>query len=398
MSQTELQPLQVNTKIELSPELGMTPAANIKVAENSGLRKQADALVARLYAISPQDLEEQQKQVSSVSSLGHALQTEIARKSAMLKTPMQRLMKDADDGGPVAQTLLQLQEQVSNINPNQFDFDMGGFRKLLAKIPGIGTPISRWLARYQSVESVIQDVIKSLEAGKTQLERDNVTLTEDQIDMRQLTIKLEDYVKFGQLVDQTLEQKITANTSLDAQRKKFLQEEIQFPLRQRVLDLQQQLAVNQQGVLTTEIIIRNNKELVRGVGRALNVTVPALNTATTLALALQNQKRVLDGVQKVTDTTNELIGQTAKQLKTQGVAIQKQASSAMLDIDKLKAAFTDVQSAIDDLSTFRQEALPQMAQSMVEMDQLTTQMESAIKDSEASAKYRENAEIDLDSL
>jgi hypothetical protein len=46
-----------------------------------------------------------------------------------------------------------------------------------------------------------------------------------------------------------------------------------FALRQRTLDLQQQLAVNQQGVLAIEIIIRNNRELIRGVDRALDVTI-----------------------------------------------------------------------------------------------------------------------------
>jgi len=38
-------------------------------------------------------------------------------------------------------------------------------------------------------------------------------------------------------------------------------------LRQRIQDLQQQLAVNQQGVLAVELIIRNNKELMKGVDK-----------------------------------------------------------------------------------------------------------------------------------
>ena len=67
---------------------------------------------------------------------------------------------------------------------------------------------------------------------------------------------------------------------------KFVSEELLFPLRQRIQDLQQQLLVNQQGFLTIEMIIRNNKELIRGVNRALNTTVSALQVAVTLATSI----------------------------------------------------------------------------------------------------------------
>jgi uncharacterized protein YaaN involved in tellurite resistance len=104
-----------------------------------------------------------------------------------------------------------------------------------------------------------------------------------------------------------------------------------------------------------------------------------LNTAATLQVALQHQRRVLEGVEAVTNTTNDLIAQTAEQLKTQGVEIQKRAASTQLDIETLKKAFLDVQGALDDLSEFRRNALPQMATSIVEMDNLTGDMEKSIQ-------------------
>ncbi|HSP32621.1 MAG TPA: toxic anion resistance protein, partial [Halomonas sp.] len=47
-------------------------------------------------------------------------------------------------------------------------------------------------------------------------------------------------------------------------------------------------------------------------------------------------------------------------LRQQGVDIQKRASSAMLDMKVLEEAFGEVMGAIDDLSTYRQEALPRL--------------------------------------
>jgi uncharacterized protein YaaN involved in tellurite resistance len=154
------------------------------------------------------------------------------------------------------------------------------------------------------------------------------------------------------------------------------------------------LAVNQQGVLSTEVIIRNNQELIRGVDRAVNVTVTALSTASTLALALQAQKKVLKGVQAVTQTTNDLIAETANTLKTQGVAIQKQATETQLDIDTLKRAFSDVQAALDDISQFRRNALPKMAHSIIEMNGLTEKMEGSVRKMEGA----ETAKIALEDV
>ena len=89
-------------------------------------------------------------------------------------------------------------------------------------------------------------------------------------------------------------------------------------------------------MLASELIIRNNKELIRGVNRVLDVTVSALEIGVAVAMALANQKIVIEKVEAVNKTTSDIISGTAARLKTQGAAIQKQASSAMLDIEALK--------------------------------------------------------------
>ena len=162
-----------------------------------------------------------------------------------------------------------------------------------------------------------------------------------------------------------------------------------------MIDLQQQLAVNQQGVLAIEIIVRNNKELVKGVDRGINVTVNALNVAVTVALALANQKIVLDKIDAVNKTTNRLIAQTASQLRTQGADIHKQAGSTQLDMETLKKAFVDINAALDDISAFRKKALPQMASTILEMDTLTKATEAAIQKMEQGTKVEPVVSLDV---
>ena len=213
--------------------------------------------------------------------------------------------------------------------------------------------------------------------------------------MRELTHRLHKTIELGMLIDQKFSYALERDISEEDPRRRFIEDEIVFPLRQRIQDLQQQLAVNQQGVLAIEIIVRNNKELVKGVDRGINVTVNALNVAVTVALALANQKIVLDKIDAVNKTTNRLIAQTASQLRTQGAQIHKQASSTQLDMETLKKAFVDINAALDDISTFRKEALPQMAGSILEMDSLTKATEAAIQRMEEGTKVAPVVSLDV---
>lgn len=381
--------LTLADEAQIGNELIVTTNEDITHPE---LEAKARTVVTNLVNLDIRDIANSQHQAQTIASIGNSVTRQIAHQSTLLKQPLANLLRDAEDGSPVANSLLALQGQVNAINPNHVNFSMGSFRRMLARIPGVGTSAARWFARYQSVENVIGDIVNSLKDGKAQLERDNVTLRTDQVRMRELTFQLQDYIKFGQILDQTLSEQVD-NTN-DSERRKFLEEEVLFPLRQRIIDLQQTLAVNQQGLLSTEVIIRNNQELVRGVDRAVNVTVTALSTASTLALALHVQKRVLKGVQSVTDTTNELIAGTAKTLRAQGVEIQKQATGTQLDLNTLKQAFQDVEAALQDIGNFRREALPKMMQSIEDMDELTQRMDSSVQ----RVSHAEGAQSVLDDV
>jgi uncharacterized protein YaaN involved in tellurite resistance len=288
-----------------------------------------------------------------------------------------------------------LKIKVEELDPGKYDLEAGWLTRLLGRIPGVGTPLKRYFSRYESASTVIDAIIRSLKDGQEQLKRDNITLVDDQKLMRGLTHKLERAVKLGQLIDSGLEDKLQTEIPASDARYKFIQEELLFPLRQRIQDLQQQLLVNQQGFLTIEMIIRNNKELIRGVNRALNVTVSALQVAVTLALALANQRIVLEKVQALTDTTSDLITGTAERLKTQGAAIHKQASATQIDIDALKRAFEDVRAALDDVSRYRQEALPKMAERILQMDKMAAESDEAIARVEHAERVAKDFPIEI---
>ena len=365
-----------------------------ETTEDAELEEKARQFADALIDPDSSDFEAQDEMKAAINDMGRELQRKAGRQSKMLQQPIKDLSKHGEDGGPVANALVELKMEVEELDPNRFDFSAGWVTRMLGMIPGIGSAMKRYFSRYESAQTVIDAIIHSLEEGREQLKRDNVTLSEDQRGMRELSLKIERQVMLAQLLDQKLQYKLDREIPVDSPKSRFVQEELIFPLRQRIMDLQQQLAVNQQGVISIEIIMRNNKELVRGVDRAINVTISALQVAVTVALALTNQKIVLDKINALSQTTSDLIAGTAATLKTQGTAIHTQASQSMLQMDSLKSAFADITSAMDEISRFRREALPKMAESILEFDQLTAQGEATIERMEKAKQVRPTLQID----
>ena len=315
-----------------------------------------------------------------IEAFGRDTARAASAQSRMLQQPIRELAAKGDDGGGVANALVELKNQVEELDPGKFDFEAGWFSRLAGRLPWVGTPVKRYFTRFESAQTVIDAIDRSLAEGRAQLARDNVTLEEDQKAMRALTRALAHESALAQAVDTKLSHALERELAEgESDVRAFVETELVFPLRQRVMDLQQQLAVNQQGVLAIEIIRRNNLELMRGVDRAREVTMSALQVAVTVALALANQKLVLDRVTALNATTGSLIASTAAQLKTQGTEIHRQAASATLNIETLKGAFADINAAIDDIAAYRREALPAMAQTITDLDALGAQAEESIQ-------------------
>mgnify|MGYP001812537241 FL=1 len=66
-------------------------------------------------------------------------------------------------------------------------------------------------------------------------------------------------------------------------------------------------------------------------------------------------------------------------------------------MESLKSAFGDINIALDEIARYRREALPQMAQSILEMDQLTTKAEKTIEKYERSTSASGQLELEVGS-
>ena len=267
-----------------------------------------------------------------------------------------------------------------DLDPSALDFTKTG------PLGKIFNPIRRDFERYKTADAEIASIVKTLDKGKNMLKNDNTTLEIEQADMRDLTKQLAQRIEMGTQLDMYLSNAVENAEAAgeDEEKIKFIKEEILFPLRQRLMDFQQLLVVNQQGIIAMEVIRKNNLELIRAVDRAETVTISSLRVAVTVAGALYNQKIVLEKVQMLNETTNNMILSTSKMLKEQGVAIQREAVEASISPDTLKQAFADTISALDDISAYKAKALPQIARTIEEFKEIAVEGEKQLQKLEKS--------------
>jgi uncharacterized protein YaaN involved in tellurite resistance len=64
-------------------------------------------------------------------------------------------------------------------------------------------------------------------------------------------------------------------------------------------------------------------------------------------------------------------------------------------METLKKAFVDINAALDDISSFRKQALPQMAATILEMDTMTKDTEKAIQRMEEGKKVEPVVSLDV---
>ena len=315
-----------------------------------------------------------QEKLGAVHSLGNVdVQASAAVSNRMMDRPMRAMEGEANPkGSTVSRGLLDLRKTVEDLDPSK-QGDLFATKTLLKLIP-FGSHIVDYFRKYQSAQTHLNAIIESLYRGKDELLKDNAAIEQEKSNMWTLMGKLEQWVYLGKNIDAALEQRIDQIATTDPDKARIAREEILFAIRQKVMDLLTQLAVNKQGYLALDLVRRNNIELVKGVDRATTTTVSALRTAVIVAQALTNQKLVLDQITALNKTTGDLIEGTANMLQSQSAKIHEQAASATINIDQLKRSFDAIYQTMDAISTFRQQALGNMAKTV---EALTTEVDHA---------------------
>ncbi|MCL2091044.1 MAG: toxic anion resistance protein [Micrococcales bacterium] len=331
------------------------------------LEAKADDFLAALLGVdakSPQFA----AQADAVRRMGDK---EIRAASNVSNQMLERPVKEMKEGGiseasAVSQSLLELRRTVEDLDPGQ-----SATKKLFRRLP-FGNKVTDYFRKYESSQKQLNAILNSLYSGQDRLRKDNAALTLERQNLWDTMARLNQYIYLAERLDTRLSAKIAEVEASDPDTARALREDVLFYVRQKHQDLLTQLAVSIQGYLAMDIIIKNNIELIKGVDRATTTTISALRTAVIVAQALASQKLVLDQITALNDTTSRLIESTSKMLVDNSTRIQSQAAASTIGLPQLQAAFANIYSTLDSISTFKIQALDSMAATIGTLETETT--------------------------
>lgn len=320
-----------------------------------GLQKMVFEYVESLCGQNPTD-PNFEKEADKIRTMGHS---EIKKASAVSNNLLDKSLKNVKKTAgthSISETLLTLRTTIEALDPKQLTTK----KKMFGLIP-LRTQVKTYFQKYESNQAHLNAIIQSLYSGQDELRKDNISLVTEKENLWEIIQRMQRYIYVVESLEDKITKRIEEYRMTDPQKAKALQDDILFNIRQKHQDLLTQQAIATQGYLAIDVIIKNNKELIKGIDRATITTMSALRIAIIVAEVLYNQQLVLNQISALNTATNNVIRSTSETLKRQTSDIHAESISSSVELEQLKTAFANIYQTMDVIDNYRAQALESMS-------------------------------------
>ncbi|MGJ9381977.1 toxic anion resistance protein [Salipaludibacillus sp. CF4.18] len=323
----------------------------------------------------PNDLSSYEKQdiheiLESIGKLGTKEQEKAGESLEALRRPVSDMMNDPNHDLP--DQLSKLKDVVSDLEPNHLK--QGKFKQFMTKVIR-KSPAEKYARKYQSIESEVDTIIEALLHGKDRLQEDTVMLYQLKDIAKERIIGLNTQIDTGKHLNSMLEEEL----------KKDEWQEDPSPIQKgqqkvlaRVRNMQQAVLVLQQSLASVDIIVENNEKLEEAIFNAITMTKNIITVTASIQLSLSNQKKVIDAVKNVNQTTESMLLSNAEMLKSNTEETLKTLEEPAIAIETFKKAYEDVYAAIEMTEESNSRIIDSSKKFITEMDELNKQMEKKL--------------------
>ena len=259
-------------------------------------------------------------------------------------------------GNEIERNINNLGNIIKSLNPAEIDFSKKH------GILNIFNPIKRFFDNVKKEEVSIGNIIELLNNEKNILKRDNITLEIEINRINEIIEQLQSEYNNGNNLKSEIDFLIEDfKNKKDEKNVNYYTQNFLTPLDKKMFDLKQMIIVKQQSFMALQIIIRNNKEIMRNIDRVNNITINALNTAVLVAKTLYNQRIVLNVINNIDNGAQNIINQFEDEISIE--KIDSKTNGKML----LQSAFDNAIEVFGDVDKENKIAFPENEKKIIEL-------------------------------
>ena len=262
------------------------------------------------------------------------------------------------ENSPAFKAIQEMRGHLDQLNPGA-DGDLLAPNRLLGIIPW-GNKLQAYFRKYQSAGAQIRDALEKVNLARDDMQKDATEIEHVKGKLWEAMIKLRGAIHFSEQLDGKLATRVAELKATDPIRARALEQDVLFYARQNLQDMYTQQAVCVNGYLSLDVLKKTAREMMNGCTRIATTGMSALATAQTVARATGNQVQVMEMLQGVRGSIENLVVDTAKQLETHVQKTGEFAANPLIGVEKIKEAFDTTFRAMDAMDSFRSKAIETM--------------------------------------
>ena len=311
------------------------------------------------------------KDINSVSSFGSDLQTSMTKYSNDFLNAV-RTSKCGEIGTLVDNLLTEL----GYVELDDFE-DISPIKKFLSRIPilrNLVKSVEKIMKKYDSIAQNVDEISKKITAMRMLALRDN----------NALQVMFDNNILYGQQIEELIiagkikiEELESSIQDMEQNSDKYTATEIQDTqvfknnLERRLNDMFTLRYVIKQSLPQIRTVQYNNLSVADKAQSIISTTIPLWRNQLSIAVALNNQK-------KISDTTNQILLKNSELLKQNSVYVAKESERSVVDVETLRTTTARLIETLKEVQAIHEEATKNRKATEEEIIKVEKELESAM--------------------
>jgi uncharacterized protein YaaN involved in tellurite resistance len=317
--------------------------------------------------------------ITTIHEYGSELSAVVAENGEKLLSSVR-----ADNGGEIVALTTELLRELNMIDINEINSDTK-WKNFLRKLPIVSkfvTSIENVKLKYNDIAENVNAISEKMAGAKLVALTDNSTLQEIFDNNVEYIGRIRELILAGKIKEEDLDKEIAEMKAHPEKYETYQISEVmdcKNALQKRVADMQVTEAVLQQNLLQIRATQGNNMAIAEKSDNIVTNVIPLWKNQLSIAVIMHNQTNNVKAQQMLTETTNKILAENAKNLHTNSVAVAKANEESVISLETLKTTTSELISTIKEVEKIHADGEHQRELIEKEIRNMSIQLEEAIK-------------------